>query len=62
MVKQLLAFAHWRRADPRLQYTELCRKVQDISTASATVLDDKHYLVPSQTSKTQLLYMVVSRC
>ena len=58
MVKRLLSFAHCRRADPRLQYTELCRKMQDVSTASATVLNDKHYLVPSQTSRPPVMYTV----
>ena len=50
-VKRLLAFAHGRRADPRLQYTELCKKLRDVNTDTITVVDDYHYLVPSHNRK-----------
>ena len=47
LVRRLLAFAHGRRANPRLVYTALCKKMRDISTAAATVVDEYRYLVPS---------------
>lgn len=50
-VKRLLAFAHGRRADPRLHYKELCEKLRDVSTDSITVVDDFRYHVPSQSRK-----------
>jgi len=53
-VKRLLSFANGRRADPRLQYAELCAKMQDVTTTSVTVVDDYRYLVPSHSNKSML--------
>jgi len=57
LVRRLLAFAHGRRADPRLVYTALCDKIRDVDTAAATVVDDYRYLVPS-CSRTSTIYTV----
>jgi len=57
LVKRLLQFAHGRRADPRLQYTELCEKMRGVDTATVTAVDSYRYLVPSQSNKS-LLYSV----
>ena len=57
LVKRLLAFAYGRRADPRLVYTALCNKVKDIDTATATVIDEYRYLVPSY-SRASTMYTV----
>jgi len=43
-VKRLLAFAHGRRADPRLQYRELCSKMREVDVATITVLDKYRYV------------------
>lgn len=56
--KRLLSLSFSRRADPRLQYAELCRKMASIETECATVLDEFHYLVPSQSSKKPVMYTV----
>ena len=53
-VKRLLAFAHGRRADPRLHYTELCEKLRDVNTDTITVVDNYRYLVPSHSHKSTM--------
>ena len=47
LVRRLLAFAHGRRADPRLVYTALCDRIKDVATQTATVVDDYRFLVPA---------------
>jgi len=46
-VKRLLSFAYGRRADPRLQYAELCSRMQHISVQKAVAIDNFRYAVPS---------------
>jgi hypothetical protein len=53
-VKRLLAFAHGRRADPRLHYTEQCEKLRDVSTDSISVVDEYRYIVPSHSHKSTM--------
>ena len=57
LVRRLLAFAHGRRADPRLAYAALCNKMREIDTSAATVVDEFRYLVPS-CSRASTLYAV----
>ena len=47
LVKRLLAFAHGCRANPRLIYRELCKRMQHVDTSAITAIDDYQYLVPS---------------
>jgi len=57
LVRRLLAFAHGRRADPRLLYAELCDRMRHVDTADVTFIDDFRYLVPS-CSRTSTAYTV----
>ena len=57
LVRRLLAFAHGRRADPRLVYTALCDRMKDVASQTATVVDDYIFLVPS-CSRASTIYTV----
>ena len=57
LVRRLLAFAHGRRANPRLVYAELCDRMRHVDTEAIAVVDDNTYHVPS-CSRASTVYTV----